>query len=63
MNARFLLQIGLIVLVGFLMLRLFPLVLRAVEVAALSFGQFWWAMLILVMLIALGLFLKARRRK
>lgn len=63
MNPRFLVQLGLLVLTGFVILRLFPLLLRVVEASALGLAQFWWAILIVALLLALFWFLRVRNRR
>jgi hypothetical protein len=63
MNIRFFVQISLLIFTGFLVLRLFPLLLRVVEASALGLAQFWWAILIIGLLVGLFLFLRARTKK
>jgi hypothetical protein len=63
MNTRFFVQISLLIFTSFLVLRLFPLLLRVVEASALGLAQFWWAILVIGLLIGLFLFLRARTKK
>jgi len=50
MNPKFkkFLNVVLLILVGILLIRIFPLVFRLVEGMAMEIGRFWWVVLILV---------------
>ncbi len=57
---RSFLQIALLFAVAFLLLRLFPVAVRATEAAALGAWQLWWA--ILGLALAIWLFWVLRKR-
>lgn len=54
---RFFIQLSLLVLVGFIILRFFPILFRVVQLAGLGLAQFWWAILLVGLLLGLILFL------